>query len=147
MKADMEFILKCCSDKLKSGRLALLVAQWKNKNLLVHIIEFMKIDHNEAVFVTSIILDTKHGLRTPNERINQRNPKFWADVAYKICYGRTYKFGIGIWFLTVQWGQFAHQASVVRTVNIYRYKAIGANATSSVILYTGKCISPCLEIL
>ena len=33
------------------------------------------------------------------------------------------------------------------TVNIYRYKAIGANATSSVILYDGKCISPCLEIL
>ena len=33
------------------------------------------------------------------------------------------------------------------TANIYRYKAIGANATSSVILYTGKCISPCLEIL
>ena len=33
------------------------------------------------------------------------------------------------------------------TVNVYRYKAIEANATSSVILYTGKCISPCLEIL
>ena len=33
------------------------------------------------------------------------------------------------------------------TVNIYRYKAIGANATSNVILYTGKCISPCLDIL
>ena len=33
------------------------------------------------------------------------------------------------------------------TVNIYRYKALGANATSSVILYTGKCICPCLEIL
>ena len=33
------------------------------------------------------------------------------------------------------------------TVNIYRYKAIGANATSSVISYTWKCISPCLEIL
>ena len=27
------------------------------------------------------------------------------------------------------------------------YKAIGANATSSVILYTGKCISPSQEIL
>ena len=27
------------------------------------------------------------------------------------------------------------------------YKAIGANATSSVTMYTGKCISPCLEIL
>ena len=37
--------------------------------------------------------------------------------------------------------------SYTYTVNIYRYKAIGTNATSSVILYTGKCISPCLEIL
>ena len=26
----------------------------------------------------------KHGLRTPNEGINQRNLKFWADVAEKI---------------------------------------------------------------
>ena len=33
----------------------------------------------------------------------------------------------------------------IYTVNIYRYKAIGA--TSSVIMYTGKCISPCLKIL
>ena len=33
------------------------------------------------------------------------------------------------------------------TVNIYRYKAIGANATSSVISTTSKCISSCLEIL
>ena len=38
----------------------------------------------------------KHGLRTPNEGINQRNMKLWADVADKICFGRTYKFGIGI---------------------------------------------------
>ena len=30
-----------------------------------------------------------HGLRTPNEGINQRNLKIWADVADKICYGRT----------------------------------------------------------
>ena len=37
-----------------------------------------------------------HGLRTPNERINQRNLKFWADVADKICFDRTYNFGIGI---------------------------------------------------
>ena len=28
--------------------------------------------------------------------LNQRNMKFWADVADKICFGRTYKFGIGI---------------------------------------------------
>ena len=30
-----------------------------------------------------------HGLWTPNEGINQRNLKFWADVADKICFGRT----------------------------------------------------------
>ena len=31
----------------------------------------------------------KHGLRTPNEGINQRYLKNWADVADKICFGRT----------------------------------------------------------
>ena len=36
-----------------------------------------------------------HGLQTPNQGINQRNMKFWADVADK-CFGRTYKFGIEI---------------------------------------------------
>ena len=30
-----------------------------------------------------------HGLRTPNEGINQRNLKIWADVADKICFGHT----------------------------------------------------------
>ena len=43
--------------------------------------------HNDAI----IILQTKqkplhtylHGLRTPNEGINQRILKFWADVADK----------------------------------------------------------------
>ena len=38
----------------------------------------------------------EHGRRTPNEGINQRNLKFLADVADEICFGRTYKFGIGI---------------------------------------------------
>ena len=28
-----------------------------------------------------------HGLRTPNEGINQRYLKNWADVADKICFG------------------------------------------------------------
>ena len=37
-----------------------------------------------------------YGLRRPNEGINQRNLKYLADVADKICFGRTYKFGIGI---------------------------------------------------
>jgi hypothetical protein len=30
-----------------------------------------------------------HGLRTPNEGINQIYLKIWADVADKICFGRT----------------------------------------------------------
>ena len=38
------------------------------------------------VTVTDIL---SHGLRTPNEGINQRNLKFWTDVADKICFGRT----------------------------------------------------------
>ena len=32
---------------------------------------------------------SKHGLRTPNEGINQSYLKNWADVADKICFGRT----------------------------------------------------------
>ena len=31
----------------------------------------------------------KHRLRTPNEGINQRYLKNWAEVAGKICFGRT----------------------------------------------------------
>ena len=30
-----------------------------------------------------------HGLRTPNEGINEKYLKNWADVADKICFGRT----------------------------------------------------------
>ena len=36
-----------------------------------------------------IIHPTDYGVRTPNEGINQRNLKFWADMADKICFGRT----------------------------------------------------------
>ena len=42
------------------------------------------------------VVSINHGLRTPNEGINQRNLKFWANVADKICFGCIYKFGIGI---------------------------------------------------
>ena len=42
------------------------------------------------IWRTAIFVDTHgYGLRTPNEGINQRNLKFWADVADKICFGRT----------------------------------------------------------
>ena len=33
-------------------------------------------------------LTQNHGLRTPNEGINKRSLKNWADVADKICFGR-----------------------------------------------------------
>ena len=55
-----------------------------------------------------------HGLRTPNEGINQRNLKFWADVADKICFCCIYKFWIGIWFLAMQWRRFLRRVSLVR---------------------------------
>ena len=55
-----------------------------------------------------------HGLWTPNEGINQRYLKNWADVADKICCRHTYKFGSGSEFSAVQWRLFPLWASVVR---------------------------------
>ena len=53
-------------------------------------------------FGLSIMLARRHGLRTPNEGINQRYLKNWADVADKICFGRTYKFVSVCEFLAMQ---------------------------------------------
>ena len=39
--------------------------------------------------ILSIPDDFMHGLRTPNEGINQRYLKNWADMADKICFGHT----------------------------------------------------------
>ena len=65
----------------------------------------------------TILFDVKHGLRTTNEGINQRYLKNWADVADKICFGRTLNFGIGIEFSAVQWRLWALWASIVRGPN------------------------------
>ena len=43
--------------------------------------------------------EMNHGLRTPNEGINQRNLKIGADVADKICFGRTKNLGAGVNFI------------------------------------------------
>ena len=43
----------------------------------------------QVIFSVGFHLGRNHGLRTPNEGINQRNLKIWADVADKICFGRT----------------------------------------------------------
>ena len=45
--------------------------------------DFGKDSSNDKTFVRY------NGLRTPNEDLNQRNLKIWADVADKICFGRT----------------------------------------------------------
>ena len=55
-----------------------------------------KVQFNDFSYLSSIALDSfqffissYHGLRTPNEGINQRYLKNWADVADKICFGHT----------------------------------------------------------
>ena len=48
----------------------------------------------------------KHGLWTPNEGINQRNLKFWADVADKICFFVPKNLGLGLKFLLCSEGDF-----------------------------------------
>ena len=54
---------------------------------------------DQMIFVLQIIFllfdGIVHGLRTPNEGINQRNLKIWADVADKMCFGRTSPFYSG----------------------------------------------------
>ena len=62
---------------------------------------FLRIDLPEA-HQDFLVVPNTHGLRTPNEGINQRNLKNLADVADKICFGRTKEFGIGIEFSAVQ---------------------------------------------
>ena len=42
--------------------------------------------------ILEYMMKYEHGLRTPNEGINQRYLKKWADVTDKICFGRTLKF-------------------------------------------------------
>ena len=58
----------------------------------------------------------RHGLRTSNEGINQRYLKNWADVADKICFGRTLKFGIGIEFLPL-WASVVCLARYIKSIH------------------------------
>ena len=43
----------------------------------------------EVIKMDAFSFDFIHGLRKPNEGKIQRNLKIWADVADKICFGRT----------------------------------------------------------
>ena len=42
-----------------------------------------------VAILENLMNDVMHGLRTPNEGMNQRYLKNQADVADKICFGRT----------------------------------------------------------
>ena len=56
-----------------------------------------------------IISKCTHGLRIPNEGINQRNLKIWADVADKICLGCwavPKNLGVGVDFRPCSEGDF-----------------------------------------
>ena len=55
-------------------------------------------DSNVEGLFTPVFKWVDHRQRTPYEGINQRYLKNLADVANKICFGRTYNFGIGIEF-------------------------------------------------
>ena len=44
---------------------------------------------NRAKTLMKVLHQITDGLRTPNDGINQRYLKNWADVADKICFGRT----------------------------------------------------------
>ena len=48
--------------------------------------EFSKVLRSLEQFIETV-KGQNHGLRTPNEGINQRNLNIWADVADKICFG------------------------------------------------------------
>ena len=77
----------------------LLSFDWKNKALDTSLMRSIKFLDSVKFFVlfspkflacASLKNYRKnHGLRTPNEGIHQRYLKNWADVADKICFGRT----------------------------------------------------------
>ena len=58
------------------------------KNLVLYIYQVLCIQGVIVSYLQALHVHN-HGLRTPNEGINQRNLKIWADVADKICFGRT----------------------------------------------------------
>ena len=59
--------------------------------------EYIKIDDD---------LIARNGLRTPNEGINQRNLKIWADVADKISMAVPKNLGVGVDFRRCREGDF-----------------------------------------
>ena len=55
----------------------------------IHCLQLLVLVLSRQSFTLKIASTLGHGLRTPNEGINHRYLKNWADVADKICFGRT----------------------------------------------------------
>ena len=79
LRSDLEFLWEL--EKMRGKIL-------KKLNNLLHIriryVYYAKTNEHSC-----IRFDFNKGLRTPNEGINQSYLKNWADVADKICFGRT----------------------------------------------------------
>ena len=60
------------------------------------------VKQTDAVLKHALSTHTYHGLRTSNGVMNQRDLKIWVNVADKICFGCTKKFGNRSRFLAVQ---------------------------------------------
>ena len=57
----------------------------QHKLILLQFVFSKKATKFDRIFTVDLTLTTYHGRRTPNEGINQRYLKNWADVADKIC--------------------------------------------------------------
>ena len=53
--------------------------------ILLPLVHGMNKDDFDRALPTMTVVRKFHGLRTPNDSINQRYLKNWADVADKIC--------------------------------------------------------------
>ena len=91
------------------------INQYLNKNQLhqvtIHILRKQVLSFLKAnLSQVSLILQTTD--THCNEGINQRYLKNWADVADKICFSHTWKFGSGSEFSAMQWRLFTLRAPV-----------------------------------
>ena len=62
--------------------------------------------NSDKSWMARVVNVPSHGLRTPNEGINQRNLKFWANVTDKICFPVPQNLGLGFDFWPYSEGDF-----------------------------------------
>ena len=82
-KQIINFDLICLYSNVKAER---FLQRPKNARLVARSNKLLRSDAN--INEGNEHISIGHGLRTPNEGINQRYLKNWAKVADKICFGR-----------------------------------------------------------